>query len=146
MHTEAFAFFSHVSFPAESRPFLDGHPGFDNPRQNAIAIRLILCFEQPPAGHADDASLDSLAGKLLVCLDAQRNLAAGSEQENVGVAVGRVGEDVRTALQASCGGVFCSVQGGQCLTRKDESHWRVVLLHDDFPGLDHLTRIAWADH
>jgi hypothetical protein len=89
VHAETFAVLSHVPFPPEGRPFFDRHPGFDRGRKDAIAVRLVFGFKQPPAGHADNTSLDSFTGKLLVGLDTQCDLASGSEQEDVGIAIRR---------------------------------------------------------
>ena len=76
--------------------------------------------------------------------NAQRHLAAGGQQQDVGLPVWRIGQDVRPARHARRGRVHAAVERGQRL-RDENEHDRLVLQrHDDAPRLDHLVRVGRA--
>ena len=85
-----------------------------------VAIGLVLVVEQLPRGHAHDAGLDPFGLEGLVGLDAERNLAAGGEQEDVGLAPLGIGEDVGALGQARGGGVLGAVERGEVLAGQDQ--------------------------
>ena len=79
-------------------------------------------------------------------LDAERNLAAGGHQQDIGLAIGRIGQDIAALGQPRGRGINCTVEGRDVLACKDEDCRLVMELHDDFPGLDHLVGIGGAEH
>ena len=65
---------------------------------------------------------------------AQGDLAAGTDQDHVGLTIGRVGQDVSPLCQAGGRGVLGPVQGGEVLAGQDEHRGLVVKLRDQLPG------------
>ena len=81
-------------------------------------VGVVLVLEEFPGGHADDAGFDAFGGELLVGVDAERDFAAGGEQEDVGLAVGRRRQDVGAAMRRS--------RRGRTLSRSSVGRaWRV---------------------
>ena len=74
--------------------------------KHRVAILGRLGVEQFPARHADHAGLDALGRELFVGRHAERHLAAGADQNHVGLAVGGVGQHVAAALQPGGRGVL----------------------------------------
>src|SRR5580700_9495583 len=80
-----------VTVPADDGTLLDGDARGDFRRQHGLAITLVLPLEQFPRRHAHHAGAHTLALERLVDLDAQPNLAAGADEDDVGLPAFRVG-------------------------------------------------------
>ena len=89
-----------VAMPALRHAGLDREPGADRRRQHRVAVFLRLGVEQFPARHRDDAHLDLLLQQFLPRFHDQRDLGAGGDEDQVGIAVRGIGQDVGAAPQA----------------------------------------------
>ena len=115
--------------------------------QHVLAILRMLAtvvLEDLPRGHADHAGLDALGLELFIRLEAQRDLAAGRQQQHLGGAVLRLGQDIRATLDALRRGIGGAIQGRQRLAGQDQGHGLVAELHDHPPGFDDLVGIRRA--
>ncbi len=110
VHADLGAGLAGVLLPAEGRGLLDVDPGVDVGRDHALLILLGLVLEEVPGGHADHPGLDPLGLEGLVGPDAELDLGAGGHQEDVGLAVLGVGEDVGPLGHAGGGGVLGPVE------------------------------------
>src|SRR5262249_39882967 len=145
VHADALAVRSHVPAPAERRWLLDRDARADRRLQDGVAVLLWLAIEQLEARHADDPGRHAFLHELLVGVDAQAQLAAGREQQHLGLAARRVREHVRTARDARCGRVAGAIERGQRLAAEDHHHRLVPQLHDRAPGLDDLVGVPRPD-
>ena len=59
-----------------------------------------VVLEDLPRRHADDACFDAFALELFVGIDAERNLTARGQQQDVGFAVVGICQNIRPALHA----------------------------------------------
>ena len=84
--------------------------------RHAIAIGLILLFEQLPRRHADEARRNALLFQRLVGLGAKRNFAAGADQDHRRFAAFGIGHDIGTASKAGGRGVNRAVKGSERLS------------------------------
>ncbi len=117
-------------------------PGRHRGRQDLVAVGRRLLVEQLHRRHAHHPRADPVGGELLVGLDGHRDLAAGGDEDDLGVALGRVGQDVGAAGDAGRGGVAAAVQGRQRLAGQHQRHRLVPDRHDHPPGLDDLVGVA----
>src|SRR5438874_1295469 len=85
-----------VLMPAEGRGLFDRHPGTHARRQHRVSIFGALMLEELPRRHRHHARRDALGTELLIRLETQRDLAAGRQQQDVGRAAARLGQDVRS--------------------------------------------------
>jgi len=83
-----------VAIPADHRTRLDRHARGDVGRQHAVAIGLILLFEQLPRRHADEARRNAILLERLVNLRAERNLAAGADQDHRWLVCSGISHDI----------------------------------------------------
>src|SRR5262245_20924617 len=107
VHADEAAGLADVVVPALADGGFAGDAGRDFWREDAIAIGFVLLLEELPAGHADNAAGDALAGELLVGGDAERAFAAGADEDHARLAVGGVGEHVCALCEADGGGAVC---------------------------------------
>src|SRR4029434_3287733 len=73
----------------------DSRPRTSTRTEHVLGILRMLetvVLEDLPRGHADHAGLDTLGLELFIRLDAQRDLAAGRQQQNLGCAVLSLGQ------------------------------------------------------
>src|SRR5215471_15566588 len=80
--------------PAECEPSLDAHPGSDVRRQDLVLVGDILLSEPLDAGHGHDPGLDAVRLEQLARADGKLHFAAGSDEDDVRLAVAGVREDV----------------------------------------------------
>ena len=120
MHADRLAPRPDVAVPAQRRRLLDRDPRGDRRRQHLVAVVLVLLVEEVPGRQADDARAHAVGDQLLVRLDRERDLAAGRDQDQLGVAVRRVGEHVAAAAQALGGGVLRAVEHRHVLAGEHE--------------------------
>ena len=113
--------------------------------QHLVLVGVVLALEELPAGQADDARGDSVGDELLMGLDGQRDLAAGRDQDHLGVALG-VGEHIAAAAQPIGRGVLRAVQDRDVLAGENERHRLVVAVHRRPPGLGDLVGVGGANH
>ena len=76
-----------VAIPAQRRGLLDRDPGAERRWQHLVAVGGVLAIEDLPAGEADDPRADPFAAQLLVGIERQRDLAAGRDQDHLGIAL-----------------------------------------------------------
>ena len=120
-----------VTIPADHRTHLDGDPGGNVGRENAIAVRLVLLLKQLPRGHADDARRNALFLELLVSLDAQGDFAARAYQDDVWLAVFGIGEHVSASAYARGWCIAGTVEGRHRLAAQRQTR-RPVLEPDHY--------------
>jgi hypothetical protein len=102
VHSDSMTFDANESLPAKRRCLFHGHPGGDRRREDRFTIRRVLAamvLEHLPGRHADNTRFDSFRFKLLVRLHAHGDLAPGGQQQDVGTAARRVGQNVRAPAQ-----------------------------------------------
>ena len=128
--------------PAERAALLHRDPGRHRGRQDLLAVGGRLLVEQLHRRHAHHPRPDPVGGELLVGVDGHPDLAAGGDEDDVGVALGRVGEDVGAAGDPGRGGVAGAVQGRQRLAGEHQRHRLVPDRHEHAPRLDDLVGVA----
>ena len=83
--------------PAEAAGGLAGHPGRHGLREDALPVGGILLGKELPARHAHDAWLVPLVAEDCSGLEAGGDLAAGADEDAVGLPAGGILEDVSAA-------------------------------------------------
>ena len=146
VHPDLDAVRSNVAIPAQRRGLLDRDPRGDARRQDLVAVGLVLAVEELPAGQADHTRADALAAQLLVGGERQRDLAAGGDQDHLGVAALGVGEHVAAAAQALGRGVLGAVEDRHVLAGEDQGDRLVAAVDRHPPGLGDLVGVGGADH
>ena len=129
-----------IAVPAERARLLHRDAGADRRRQHRVAIALRLLFEQSPGRHRHDARADALGGELFVRAERQRNLAAGGEQEQFGIAAVGIGQHIGAFGQLIGRGVTAAVDRRQLLAREDDAARHPGLRHRHPPG---FARFRW---
>ena len=136
---------SHVLVPPERHPGLDGQPGRHGRRQDGVPIGLRLRLEELPGGHAHHTGRHALLLQNLLGAERQGHLGAGGDQDQAGLASGRLGQDVGAALDAAARLLAGPVENRQVLPRQDEAR-RAVMRERRPPGLDRLGGVRRPDH
>ena len=103
-------------------------------------------IEHFPRWHAHDPRLDSFVHELLVGGDAERDLAAGSEQHDFRLGIGGVGENIRALRNPAHRRVSRAIEDGQCLSRQDQANRAVMNLQDRPIGLGHLVGVRGPEN
>ena len=116
------------------------------PRAEApVAIGPLLAVEELPAGQADDTGADAVGDQLLVGLDGQRDLAAGGDQDHLGIA--RRDRRARSRHAAvPRRRRTCAVEDRHVLACQDQRDGPVVAVDRRPPRLGDLVRVGGADH
>src|SRR5262249_32049372 len=109
LHTHDATGCADVAFPAEGRRLLHRDARGDVGRQHAVLVRLRLMLENIPGRHRDHARADALRDELLVGVDAEADLAARRDQDQLRLAAGGVGEHVGAAGYPCRGSVAAAV-------------------------------------
>src|SRR5215470_11093458 len=113
-------------------------------RQYALSVRLGLLLKNFPRRHAHDARFDSRGVKLLVRVDAETDLRARAEQNDLGLAALGVGENVRALRQTGGGRIFRSIERRHRLPAQDQTNRLMLKLHDYSPRLGDFVGVARA--
>ena len=131
-----------VAMPTLRHAGLDREPRADRRRQHRVAVLPRLGLEQLPARHRDDARLDALLQQLLPRRHDQRDFRAGGDQDQIGLAARRIGQDVGAAPQAVGRGELRAVERRHVLPRQHQRHRPVARLQRDAPGDGGLVGVA----
>ena len=110
--------------------------------RHAVAIGLILLFEQLPRRHADDARRNAFLLQRLVGFGAKRNFAAGADQDHRRFAAFGIGHDIGAASNAGGRGVARAVEGRERLAGQYEAGRLMLQPDDDTPSLDDLVGVG----
>jgi len=129
-HADKSAARADIAIPALPNAGFDRDPRGDIRRQHAVAVRLVLFVEQLPARQADDPRLHALGGEILPRFDAQRQFAAGADQDDVGAAVRRVQQDVATLSHARRRAALRPIQRGHVLPGEDQRRGTISCRQD----------------
>ncbi len=131
-----------VPFPAElAGRFARDAVGHTRGKDALLVLRRLLA-EEEPARHRDDAGRDALGGQLFVRFDAERQLAAGTDEDDRRLAVRGIGQDVR-ALGGTAGrGVLGSVECREVLPGEDHGGRAVLDRDDRAVGFGHFVSVA----
>src|SRR5262245_25459241 len=100
LHADHVAAGADVTLPSKRGPLFDGDSRRHRRRQYALAVLRRLIVEQLPGRHADDSTSDSLLAQSLMSGGAQRDLAAGGDQQDLGVATRRFRKNVGAFRQS----------------------------------------------
>src|SRR5208282_77536 len=101
-----------VFAPAKVRRLFHRYSRLHTWWQNRFPVALVLIVKQLPRRHTDDSRPHAFLAELLVCLKTERNLAAGADEDDFGIPVAGIGENVGSAGQAGCRSVLRSIDGG----------------------------------
>ena len=146
MHPDDAAFAADVALPSERGGLFDRDARADRRRQHRVAVLARLLLEEVPGRHRHHAGADALGEQLLVRGDGERELAARRDQDQLGLAAGRVGQHVGAARDAGRRRVPAAVERRQRLARQRQHRRLVTQLHDGPIRLDHLVGVAGAQH
>src|SRR5205807_7772833 len=80
--------------------------------------------------------------ELLIRLDAESDLTAGRQQQHVGLAAWRIGQDVSALAEVLGRPVLRAVQGRHRLPRQDEAYRLVTPFYDKPPRLKYLVGVT----
>src|SRR2546421_4077378 len=128
--------------PAQRRGLFLGDPCRHLRQQDVVTVVLTLPLKQFPGRHTHHTGLDPLLLKLFVGLQAQRDLTAGRQQQNLRLATVCICQDIGPLSDARGWGIDGAVNDGQGLSREDKSGWFMVQAHDHAPGLDDFIGIS----
>src|SRR4030095_1651747 len=92
------------------------------------------------------AGFDPFSRKFLLRRDAETDLAAGANQNDLWFAARRVAQYVCALRDTRCGRKFRAVECRHGLARKNERTRTVALLQSELPGFDNFVGIAGAKH
>src|SRR5437660_311490 len=126
-----------VLAPAKIGCHFHRHSGLHAWRQNRFTVALILIIKQLPRRHADYSRPHALLTQLLVGLKAERDLAAGADENDFRGAAEGVRQNIGATRQARGGSVFRPIDRGQGLASEHEHRWLVMQLQYDLPSLGH---------
>src|SRR5262245_6335803 len=99
VHADALAVRADVAAPSERRRLLHRDARGHRRRQHRVAILDGLPLEELETRHAHDASTHAVLRELLVRRDAERHLAAGAQEQDLGQSTRAVGEHVGAARE-----------------------------------------------
>src|SRR4051795_3542777 len=106
------------ALPAHRDPGLDGDPLADRRRKDAITIGLVLRVEALPARPADDARRDPVGLERFGRREAQLELAARPDEDQLRRPARRLAEDVAATADAFTGAVLRARERRQLLARE----------------------------
>src|SRR5215831_5624192 len=101
-HADARAAWSDIAVPSEDRGRFHRDTRAYGRGQHEVAIGPILFLEQFPARHADDAGFVPLLLQCFASLEAERNFAPRSHQDDIGLALA-IAQYVGTPTQSARG-------------------------------------------
>ena len=90
-----------VAMPSLRRSCFHSQPRADRRRKHGASIFLRLRIEQFPTGHGHEARLNILLFQFALRFDDQTHFRSGRDQNDLGPAVRRLGQDVGPAFQPS---------------------------------------------
>src|ERR1700756_2949084 len=123
MHADVTSFAARVTFPTESCRHFDRDSCRHLRRQNALLISRILLIKDFRRRHADHARINALGLELLVGIDAELELASGSDQNDLRLSARRVGQNVTTLRYTRSRRVFRAIQSRKSLPCKHPRRW-----------------------
>src|SRR5258708_28561966 len=144
MHADHFALRTDVAIPTERGAHFDRNAGCEGGGQNAFLVGGVLLIENFPAGHADDARLDTLGLEFFVGGDTVLELGAGAQENDFGLAAIGVGENVTAFGYAGSRSVFSAVERGYGLAAEDESGRPMRVLHGDLVSFGDFVGVTGA--
>ncbi len=101
-----------------------------------------MLLEELPGRHADDPRGDAVLLQRLIRLDAERDLAARADEQDLRLAVGGIRQHIGTARDAGGRGVARAVERRHRLAAQHQAGRTLVERDDDAPGFRHLVGVG----
>ena len=110
MHSDTDAARTDISVPTNHRTHFHGNTLGNSRRQYMVAIVMVLLLEQFPGRHAHHSRRNEIFFQFLMCLDAERDFAPGTDQDDIRRLAIAIGKNVRTTLHAIGRGISRAVE------------------------------------
>ena len=137
-------FVTSPAMPADRRRGLHRDALLDALGQDAFTVSLVLGLEQIPARHADDACLHSVALQPVLCLHAELNFGAATDEDDIGPAIAGFGKNIGASRYARALR-FAAIEMSNILAREHQHRWTIPL-DCQCPSFGSLVRIGRANH
>jgi len=134
-----------IAMPSLRRSCFHSQPRADGRRKHGTAIFLRLPFEQFPTRHRNQTRPNVLLFQFALRFDDQTHFRAGRDQNDIGVAVRRFGQDIAPRFKPRLRRIGCGLKsahpGGSGSRRL-----AVRGLKRNTPGVRGFVRVAGPDH